>query len=121
MSPIEKMSLGLVFSILPLHCAMARPMRVMESFPVARAVVDGRNAQYFVRFDGPVDHRASRLLITQGSRTIESLHPLLDAAPEVLFGSAPRLPAGQYELHWWAKSLPEGDITEGSIQFIVKD
>src|SRR4051794_2144039 len=49
--------------------ASARTMRVMESYPAAHAVLDARNAQYFVRFDGPVDHRISRLFITRDGRT----------------------------------------------------
>ena len=57
-------ALSLAFVLLSLQAAFAAPMRMVESFPVARAVLDGRNAQYSVRFDGLVDHRASRLYIT---------------------------------------------------------
>src|SRR5262249_32026856 len=51
--------------------ALARPMHVVESFPMAGTVIDGRNAQYYVRFDGPVDHRGSRLEITRDGRVVE--------------------------------------------------
>jgi methionine-rich copper-binding protein CopC len=101
------------------HGAWSRPMQMTDSFPAAQAIVDGNNAQYVVRFDGPVDHRASHLVITQGDRVVRNLTPLLDAAPNVLFASGPRLPAGDYQLRWSAKSMPDGDSTDGSIPFSV--
>ncbi len=99
--------------------AWCRPMQMVESLPAAEAIVDHANAQYVVRFDGPIDHRGSRLIITQGDRVVRNLRPLLDAAPEVLFASGPRLPFGDYQLKWQAKSLPDGDFTDGSIRFKV--
>jgi methionine-rich copper-binding protein CopC len=112
--------LALALLLLGLHGALARPMRLVESYPAADAVLDGRNAEYFVRFDGPVDHRAAHLRITQDGRTVETLDARLDSAPEVLFASAPRLPPGSYELHWTAKSMPDGEATEGSLRFTVR-
>jgi methionine-rich copper-binding protein CopC len=113
-------ALVLATLLLGLHGALARPMHMIESYPAADAVVDGLNAQYFVRFDGPVDHRGARLLITRDGHTVETLNALLDSAPEVLFASAPRLPAGAYELHWKARSMPDGELTEGSLRFTVQ-
>ena len=110
---------GLASILLSPHAAWCRPMNMIESLPAARAIVDHNNAQYVVRFDGPVDHRGSRLLITRGDRVVRKLRPLLDSAPEVLFASGPRLPAGDYQLHWSAKSMPDGDFTDGSIGFTV--
>jgi methionine-rich copper-binding protein CopC len=117
---MRRTALRMAFLVLSLHGALAAPKRMVESFPAAQAVVDGRNAQYSVRFDGLVDHRASRLLITQGSRVVETLKPLLSAAPEVLFASAPLLPPGDYELHWSARSMADDGVTEGSIPFTVR-
>ena len=113
-------ALALAALLLGLQGALARPMHMLESYPAADGVVDGRNAQYFVRFDGPVDHRAAHLVITRDGQTVETLNALLDSAPEVLFASAPRLPPGAYELHWSAKSMPDGEATEGSLRFTVK-
>jgi methionine-rich copper-binding protein CopC len=79
--------------------------------------VDGNNIQYVVRFDGLVDHPASRLWVTQGDRVVRTLRPLLDSAPTVLFASGSRLPPGDYQLHWSAKSVPDGELTDGSIEF----
>ena len=106
--------------LLWLPAASARPMHMVESYPAADAIVDGRNAQYFVRFDGPVDHRGAHLVIIRDGKTVETLDALLDSAPEVLFASAPRLPAGTYELHWSARSMPDGETTEGSYRFTVR-
>ena len=119
-SPIRRSGLSLSFLLLFLHGAIAEAMQMVECFPSAHAVVDGRNAQYFVRFDGLVDHSASRLFITQGGEVVERLKPLLTAAPKVLFASAPVLPPGDYELHWAARSMADASITEGSIPFTVR-
>jgi methionine-rich copper-binding protein CopC len=81
--------------------------------------VDGNNAEYIVRFDGLVDHHASRIWITKGDRVARTLTPDLDSEPTVLFASGPRLPPGNYQLHWSAKSVPDPDLTDGSIDFTV--
>jgi methionine-rich copper-binding protein CopC len=92
---------------------------MVECFPAAQAIVDGNNAEYVVRFDGLVDHRASRMWITQGDRVARTLAPDLDSEPTVLFASSPRLPPGNYQLHWSAKSVPDTDLTDGSVEFTV--
>ena len=117
---IGRIGLALVILWLGLQGALARPMRVIESYPVADAVVDGLNAQYFVRFDGPVDHRAARLQIVRDGQVVETLRALLDSAPEVLFASAPRLAPGDYELRWSARSMPDGETTDGTLRFTVR-
>jgi methionine-rich copper-binding protein CopC len=109
----------LVATLLPL-AAVAQPPRPLESSPTAGAVLEGRAAQYFVRFDGPVDHYGARLSITQGDRVVEVLHALLDSAPEVLFAEAPELPAGNYLLRWLAPGVPSGEVAEGSVPFTVR-
>lgn len=100
--------------------ASARAVQMMESTPKAESIVDGRHERYIVRFDGPVDHRASSLRILHDGRLVRTLHPLLNAAPEVLFASTPRLPAGDYELAWSAKSAPDEETTDGSVHFTVR-
>jgi methionine-rich copper-binding protein CopC len=115
--------LGFLFSALALAGApdaLARTLRPVESMPAAEAFVDGRNAQYSVRFDGPVDHRGSRLSILRDGQVVETLPVLLDSAPNVLFASAPQLAPGRYELRWSARSAPDGEVTAGSIAFTVR-
>jgi methionine-rich copper-binding protein CopC len=116
---VARAAVGIALLLISTPCAWCRTMQMVESLPVAQAIVDHNNAQYVVRFDGPVDHRASRLVITQGDRVVRKLTPLLDAAPQVLFASGPRLPAGDYQLNWSAKSMPDGEFTDGSIRFTV--
>lgn len=113
----ERAAIGIAVLLLLTPGAWSRPMHMVESFPAAQAIVDGNNFQYVVRFDGLVDHRASRMWITQGDHVVRTLTPLLNAAPTVLFASSARLPPGNYQLHWSAKSMPDGDLTNGSIEF----
>ena len=79
----------------------------------------GRNAQYVVRFDGPVDHAQSRLEILRDGHVVQRLRPLLDSAADVLFASAPAPQPGRYMLHWIVKSVPDGGVTDGMIPFSV--
>jgi methionine-rich copper-binding protein CopC len=101
--------------------ALAKAMTMIDSHPKAQEIVDGNNAQYSVRFDGPVDHRQALLSITgTDGKTISNLRPLLDSASNVLFASGTRLQAGDYQLHWVVRSIPDGDITSGYVPFKVK-
>ena len=73
--------------------------------PTGGECVVGRHpAQSFIRFEGPVDHYRSRLAVTRGGEVVQILHPRLDAPP-VLFGTAPALEPGEYELRWTVTSL----------------
>jgi methionine-rich copper-binding protein CopC len=100
--------------------APARPMHVMSSTPLAETIMHGRNEQYVVRFDGPVDHAQSRIeVLRDDGRVVRQLHPLLDSAADVLFASAPAPEPGHYVLHWSTKSLPDGEVSEGTIPFTV--
>jgi hypothetical protein len=99
--------------------APARPMHVLASTPAAETIMRGDHAEYVVRFDGPVDHLQSRIEILRDGHLVESLHPLLDSAPDVLFASSPLPASGHYELHWVVKSIPDRDASEGTIPFSV--
>jgi methionine-rich copper-binding protein CopC len=100
--------------------ASAQAMSMVESSPVASAVIGTRSAEFFVRFDGPVDHRRSRLLVTQNGKVVETLHPRLDARPSVLFARGPGLPPGDYMLHWDVISLQGAQQATGDIPFSVR-
>ena len=86
--------------------------------PEADAIIHGRHAEYIIYFDGPVDHAASRLQITQTGRLLQVLNPLLDSAIDVLFASGEAPPEGRYLLHWEARSI-EGEASAGDIPFTV--
>jgi len=92
-------------------------MSVVESFPMVDQTMDGRATSCSVRFDGPIDHAASRLtLITpHGVRT---LRPRLDSEPNTLFTAVGALPPGSYELRWEARAM-DGEVSKGTIPFKV--
>ncbi len=101
--------------------ALARTMMMTQSHPAAQEVMDGNNTEYSVHFDGPVDHRQALLsIIASDGKTVSNLRPLLDAAPNVLFATGPRLPAGDYQMRWIARSTTDGDISSGYVPFTVK-
>jgi methionine-rich copper-binding protein CopC len=99
--------------------AMARPLHVEQSAPAAEAIIHGDHAQYVVRFDGPVNHLASRMRIMQGDRVIETLQPLADSAADVLFASGAVPPPGHYTLHWEAVAA-DGELSQGDVPFTTQ-
>ena len=114
---VGAVAFGLVLAVGGL--AEARPLHISQSYPAAETMVAGSNAQYIVRFDGWVDHAASRLNISREGKLIESLVPTGDSEPDVLAATAPLLAPGSYTLHWHVKSVPDGDFSDGTIRFNV--
>ena len=111
--------LNLVPAALPLITgfAGASPPPVRDSRPALEAILDGRNLQFVLRFDGPVDHAAARMDITQDGKTVRTLHPLLDTAPTVLFASGEALPPGRYTPHWHIGAPIGSFLSDGDIPF----
>ncbi len=117
--PVRRCAVILAAALpLAVGAAMARPVQMVESRPQAEAVLQGDHAEYVVRFDGPVNHYASRMEITQDGRVVHTLHPLQDSAVDVLFAAGPVPPTGRYHLHWTAVSV-DGAATAGDIPFSV--
>src|SRR5271166_2483162 len=111
--------LGLALLVAAPCVTAARPVQMRESTPVAETILHGNSAQYVIRFDGPVNHFASRLVIMQGDRIVQTLTPLRDSAVDVLYASG-RVPSpGRYALHWEAVSA-DGDTSKGDIPFSVE-
>lgn len=117
------MMAGMLTTLAGLSSANAQSpdINVLESAPAAHAHIGRRSSAFFVRFDRPVDHRKSTLVIKQGDKVIERLHPRLESAPEVLFAEAPTLPAGNYTLHWAVITLQGEKAISGDIPFQVSD
>ena len=97
--------------------AQSPDINVLESAPAAHAHIGRRSSAFFVRSD----HRKSTLVIKQGDKVIERLHPRLESAPEVLFAEAPTLPVGNYTLHWAVITLQGEKAISGDIPFQVSD
>jgi methionine-rich copper-binding protein CopC len=100
--------------------ARAATMHVMASQPSANAVMAGPAEQFYIRFDGPVDHNGSTLSVLRAGQVLVMLHPRLNSQPNTLYATVGRLPAGDYVLHWRAVSAPDRDATEGDIPFGVR-
>jgi methionine-rich copper-binding protein CopC len=115
-------SLGIwVLALLVMVCGLAeaRPLHIRESYPAAEMIVDGRDAQYVVRFDGWVDHAMSKLDVSSNGKIVATLVPTRDSEPDVLASSSPVLAPGRYQLRWRVMSVPDGDFSDGFIPFTV--
>jgi methionine-rich copper-binding protein CopC len=99
--------------------ADARALHVQDSTPAAQAIIAGRHAEYVIHFDGLVDHRASRMEIIQSGRVVQTLVPLDDSAPDVLFASGETPRPGKYVLRWRAICSDDGVASNGEIPFSV--
>lgn len=97
----------------------AQGASVLTSTPAANSSIEGRSSGFSVRFDRPVDHVHSLLVITQDGKIVETLHPRLGSAPDVLFARAPMLPPGAYKLHWEVGTLADVGTAAGDIPFTV--
>jgi methionine-rich copper-binding protein CopC len=99
--------------------ARADDLRVLETHPAASSIMDGRSDGFFVRFNQPIDHVNSQLVIKRGADVVETLQPRLQSNPNVLFARAPGLPDGQYVLHWYVKTLAGAKVEQGEVPFSV--
>jgi methionine-rich copper-binding protein CopC len=97
--------------------AHADELKVLETGPAANAVLQGVSDGFFVRFNQPVDHINSRLLVKRGSEVMETLQPRLQSNPNVLFARAATLPPGSYTLHWVVKTMTDARIEQGDVPF----
>jgi methionine-rich copper-binding protein CopC len=100
--------------------ARADDLKVLETNPVANGTMDARSDGFLVRFNQPVDHINSRLLVKRGSETVETLTPRLQSNPNVLFARAPALAPGSYTLHWEVKTMADARIEQGDVPFSIK-
>ena len=99
--------------------AAAATMHVVQSWPAAQAVMYGDQTEFFVRFDGPVDHAGSILSVMQDGHVVQLLHPRLHTQPNTLYSGVRRLAPGAYTLHWAAYSLKDHSLSQGAINFRV--
>jgi len=99
----------------------AAALRVLDSVPAANATISARHEEYFryyIRFDGPVDHLASRIEVTRSGHVVDSPVPLVETAVDVLFAFGKTPGPGAYVLHWRAVST-NGEASSGDIAFSV--
>jgi methionine-rich copper-binding protein CopC len=97
----------------------AEPARVLETMPANGAKIEAIATDYYVRFNQPVDHIHSVLIIKQNGSVVHTLQPRFKTEPEVLFARAPALAAGEYSFHWVVKTLSGVEMIEGENAFSV--
>jgi methionine-rich copper-binding protein CopC len=112
----------LVITVILMACGLAegRALHVRSSVPAAETIVDGRNTQYVLQFDGQIDHRTSSMEIISNGKVVQALVSLRGSEPTTLVASAPTVPPGRYQLHWRATSVPDGDVSEGFVPFTIE-
>ena len=108
-----------VLALVGASTARADDLKVLETNPAANSVMDTHSDGFFVRFNQPVDHINSRLLVKRGDVVVETLVPRLQSNPNVLFARAPTLPPGQYTLHWVVKTMTDARIEQGDVPFSI--
>jgi len=99
--------------------ALADPVQhgAIEDYPKASIIVDGSMVQFGLRFEAPVDHERSTLVV-KGSLGEHRLQPRFDSAPTYLFAIEGHLEPGVYELVWVAQFVG-GHARCGTIPFSV--
>jgi hypothetical protein len=83
------------------------------------ATIDERGTELLVRFDRPISHERSWLFLLRNGDVVETIHPRLQAAPNVLFARIRTPPTGDYVVRWIV--CPEGsnDRYDGEFPFTV--
>jgi methionine-rich copper-binding protein CopC len=115
---VKTLIVALTFAAsLPWSACWARSMSVVGSFPMVDQIMDGRSTSFSIRFDGPIDHAASRLTLVT-PHGVRSLRARLNSEPNTLFTAVGTLPAGNYELRWEARAM-DGEVSKGIIPFKV--
>jgi methionine-rich copper-binding protein CopC len=103
----------------PSHAQMmtskAKPIQ-MESVAIGEL-----GTELLVRFDRPISHDQSSLSLVRDGKVVATLHPRLQAAPNVLFVRIPTPTAGNYLVRWTV--CPEGgnDRYDGEFPFTIGD
>lgn len=110
---------GLLTCLTMASGAWAQTIRVVETNPADHSTISGTSTAFFVRFDKPVDHIRSRLVVMRGNQVVARFQPRYNTAPNLLFARSPSLPAGEYALHWTVKALDGAEVVQGEVSFAV--
>jgi methionine-rich copper-binding protein CopC len=106
-------------ALLALSLAVAAPAHAGSVFltnsgqPRLTRIDTGNGSALALRFDRPVDHASSRLVLISGNDR-RAIKARLRSEPNVLYGSVGKLAPGHYELDWTARSL-DGQRLSGRI------
>ncbi len=93
-------------------------MTVIEQTPKPSEIMDGSAVAFSLRFDRPIDHERSSLVLIK-PKGVRRIRPSLDSEPNVLYATAGRLSPGSYTLRWRARAS-DGHMLSGSIPLQVR-
>jgi hypothetical protein len=101
----------------------AQTMMSMATKPIqTESVAIGElGTELFVRFDRPISHDQSSLSLIRDGKVVVTLHPRLQAAPNVLFVRIPTPTAGNYLVRWTVCPESGSDRFDGEFPFAISD
>jgi len=97
--------------------SFAQTVSLMTSIPTVDQVMDGSETSFALRFNQPVDHVRSRLILVTPQGEL-LLQPRRETEPNTLFSPVGRLPPGVYQLRWEVVEM-HGAVARGTIPFSV--
>jgi hypothetical protein len=116
-SSLRVIALAVLSSLsLQSHAQMQTGLIRLES-----VTIGGNGTEILVRFDRPISHEQSWLSLLRDGKTVATLHPRLEAQPNVLFVRIHTPAKGNYIVRWTV--CPEGsnDRYDGEFPFMVGD
>ena len=81
--------------------------------------IGARGTEVLVRFDRPIDHGQSWLSLVREGKVVATLHPRLEAQPNVLFVRIQTPTAGNYIVRWTVCPAGSNDRYDGEFPFTV--
>ena len=98
--------------------AEAEAMRLLGAEPRPNQVMSGSGVAFALHFDHPLDHQASRFMLSDAGGARRTVPVRLGAQPSVLYGFVGQLPPGSYSLDWSARAS-NGATLGGTLPFMV--
>ena len=96
-----------VFCTLSLQShAQTTMLKSTKTIHMESVTIGERGTELLVRFDRPISHRQSWLSLVRDGKVVATLHPRLQAAPNVLFVRIPN--SGRRQLRRALDGLPRG-------------
>jgi len=92
---------------------------LVQSSPLANAIVQGPDVPVTMKFNSRVDGSRSTLLLSTPDGQSKPLTIDKQSVPDTLTTHATGLTAGTYAIHWQVLAT-DGHITRGQIPFVVK-
>ena len=124
MRHLSTWSAAALFATLGASLALAAPpagaeaMHLLGAEPRPNQVMSGSGVAFALHFDHPLDHQASRFMLSDAGGARRTVPVRLGAQPSVLYGSVGQLPPGSYSLDWSARAS-NGAALSGTLPFMV--